>query len=373
MKKFFYSGVFAAFLLFSVWRFFLNLTESLVSPETPNVVNVYTWGDFIPKDIQAQFEKETGYKLNIDYIDSDEMLEAKLLTGKSEYDVVYPSTPYVFRHVSLNLYEPLNLSLIPNIQNIDKDFLDNFSINHKTHAVPYLWGSSGLCYNEDIFDRVFLDENIESWTYVFDPEKLTKISKYGVASNTSPNELFSSLAFWRGDTPKTQDASEKHIEELYEIAREARPFWRVFLSSDGAIQALGSGEVAIAFVWNGDAVAAINMAKTKNKRLKYMVPKEGALQWVDSLAIPKTAKNKTGAYALINFLLQVKNMAAVTNCVRFANTSALSKRYISPNILNNRALYPSQEEYGRLYLDKRINPKLERSINRHFFKILVGY
>lgn len=372
MKKFFYSFFFLLLLLFATYLF-LTPKQKEKASNFQSTVNVYTWVDFIPLELQKKFEQETGYKLNIDYIDSDEMLEAKLLTGKSEYDVVYPSTPYIFRHMNLGVYASLDLSLITNYQNVDSVFMNHFTSQKGVFFIPYLWGSSGLCYNVNVFNKVFPGVDVDSWGYVFNPDKLKLISKFGVASNVSPNELFSSIGFWRGYTPSTHPSNESFIQDSYSLAKKARPFWRVFLSSDASIQALGSGEVALAFMWNGDAVEAVNLARSKGKVLRYMVPKEGGLLWIDGLAIPKTSKNKIGAHAFINFLLEPKNMAVVTNAVRFANTASGSKPYINPKIVNNRVLYPVGDEYDRLHLDKRSSPKLERSINRHFFKILVAY
>ncbi|WP_350331562.1 ABC transporter substrate-binding protein [Candidatus Bodocaedibacter vickermanii] len=327
--------------------------------------------DFIPPELQKKFEDKTGIKLHIDYIDSDEGLEAKLLTGKAEYDIVYPSTPYVFRHMKLGLYAPLSLEKIPNIQYVDKDFLNDFKTGSTLYSIPYLWGTSGFAYNTQTFNSIFPNETIDSWAYVFDPKKLKKIAKKGVSSTSCGNELFCAIGFWQNFRP--QVSTLKTIDIITQIANQARPYWRVFLSSESAIQALGSGEVAIAFMWNGDALMAQQLGALHNKKIQYVIPKEGSLKWIDELAIPHNAPNYEAAHTLINFLLEPEHMALVTNYVRFANTCAKSKNFIRPDILENKIIYPDESVMKTLAIDTHANPQLERTINRHFFKILVGY
>jgi putrescine transport system substrate-binding protein len=327
--------------------------------------------DFIPSSLQKKFEEQTNIKLHIDYIDSDEGLETKLLTGKAEYDIVYPSTPYVFRNIQLGLYKPLNIKDIPNLNNIDTAFIKDFQTSNQLYALPYLWGTSGFAYDVETFENAFPNDQINSWEFVFNPEKLKKITSQGVAATASSNELFCAIKFWRekcltDDTPSS-------IQLNYAIAHQARPYWRVFLTSEAAIQALGSGEVSLAFMWSGDALAAQKLSLLRHKKIEYVIPKEGVLKWIDSLAIPHNAPNSSAAYQFINFLLEPEHMAEVTNYVKFANTSSRSKKYIASEILNNKIIYPDEHSLDKLYLDKRSHPQFERTINRHFFKILVGY
>jgi putrescine transport system substrate-binding protein len=265
----------------------------------------------------------------------------------------------------------LNLKLIPNISNIDLEFIRDFKNGHTIYSIPYLWGSSGFAYNRDVIQSIFGEITIDSWAYMFDPVNLQKLKRKGIASTASGNELFCAIGLWQGYLPHHYTEDLIHIAAQY--ARLARPYWRVFLSSESAIQALGSGEVALAFIWNGDAVAAQNLGNIQGQTIQYVIPKEGALKWIDSLAIPYNAPHTEAAHTFINFLLDPQNMAEVTNYVQFANTSTHSKKFIKPEIINNPVLYPAAAYMQRLILDTRTDPKLERTINRQFFKILVGY
>lgn len=351
---------------------YIGYVSSKKGSRHQNVLTVYTWIDFIPADLQEKFEKQTGIKLHIDFIDSDEALEAKLLTGKSEYDLVYPSTPYVFRHMNLGLYKALDIQLIPNLKYIDAKFLSQFQSKEKLYySIPYLWGSSGFAYDVDILAKAFPGEKIDSWEYVFSPKKLASIAKQGVAVTSSANEFFVAGAQWQG--VRLSEVAIGDIKKITEFVRKSRPHWTAFLSSDAAGQALLSGEVVLAGIWNGDAAKAKKLAYPQGKNLKYVIPKEGALQWVDSLAIPHNAPNAKDAHALINFLLEPKHMARVTNVVHFANTNPSSTQYVNSEIRSNNVLYPTPDVQARLVLDRRVNPKIERTINRYFFKILVGY
>jgi len=358
-------------LLFIFGFYYSIFSHSKKITSNTTLLTVYTWMDFIPPELQKKFEDQTGTKLHIDYLDSDEGLEAKLLTGKAEYDIVYPSTPYVFRHMKLGLYAPLSLEKIPNIKYVDERFMQDFTTGSTLYSIPYLWGTSGFAYDIETFNSIFTNEVIDSWSYVFDPKKLKKIAQKGVSSTSSGNELFCAICFWQNFQP--QVSTLKTIDIITRLANQARPYWRVFLSSESAIQALGSGEVAIAFMWNGDALTAQQLGTLHNKKIQYVVPKEGALKWIDGLAIPHNSPNYEAAHGLINFLLEPEHMALVTNYVRFANTCSKSKKFIRPDILENKIIYPEESVMKNLAIDTRSNPQFERTINRHFFKILVGY
>ncbi len=363
-----WGGAIGVFVFLLYVSFFQRDETDVVSRKT---LTVYTWLDFIPEALQQKFEEETGVKLHIDYINSDEALEAKLLTGKSEYDLVYPSTPYVFRHINLGLFQPLDRTKLPNLKYLDKGLVVSFEVEKQLFAIPYLWGSSGFAYDKDVFDKIFFGEKINSWGYLFDPQKLTFIRSFGLAMTSSANEMFVALGFWKDVNLACLTSNNLHL--LAQFGKEARPYWTAFLSSDSAVQALASGEVISSFIWNGDAAKARDLAKLQGRNIRYVVPREGALKWVDSLAIPHNAPNANGAHKLINFLLKPENMALVTNVVRFANTSQASKAYISRGITSDEVLYPTQETQERLVLDRRSNSKIERTINRYFFRILVGY
>lgn len=371
IKKAYILIAFSCLLFFGGIYYLFSAPLKQSGNPTDKTLNIYTWADFISPDLQKEFEAQTGIKLHIDYMDSDEALEAKLLTGKSEYDLVYPSTPYVFRHIKMGLYKPLDLRKIPNIKNIDTDFLDDFKENDTIYSIPYLWASSGYAYNVEVFNEAFPSEEIDGWEYMFNPEKLKKIASKGVATISSAYELFGALGFWKGYSP--ENTPDNFIETAADLAKKARPYWHVFLSSDAAIQALGAGEVAIAFIWNGDAIVSQILAETQGRKIQYVTPKEGTYKGVDGLAIPCNSSNPDAAHQFINFLLKAENMAHVTNRVRFANTSSLSKKFILPEIVNNPILYPAPHIMKRIKVNRQINSKNERRMNRQFFKILVGY
>lgn len=351
--------------------YYVYYSPTVDTPIQTNRLTIYTWLDFIPPTLQKKFEQQTNIAIHIDYIDSDEGLESKLLTGKAEYDLVYPSTPYVFRHIQMGLYKALSPNDIPNLNHIDDGFLKDFSTKGQLYALPYLWGTSGFAYDVETFDQAFPGQSINSWSYMFDPENLKKISGKGVAATASGNELFCAIHFWKGK--QLSDITEYAIQSNFATAHVARPYWRVFLTSEAAIQALGSGEVALAFMWSGDALSAQKLSSLRHKRIQYVIPKEGALMWIDSLAVPHNAPNASAAYQFINFILEPEHMAEVTNYVKFANTNSRSKKFIHSELLNNNIIYPDLHITDKLYLDQRSHPQFERTMNRHFFKILVGY
>ncbi len=156
------------------------------------VLHVYNWSDYIAPDTLEKFTKETGIKVVYDVYDSNEVLEAKLLAGKSGYDVVVPSNSFLAKQIKAGVYQKLDKSKLPNWKNLNKDLMHTLEVSDpgNEHAIPYMWGTIGIGYNPDKVKAAFGDNApVDSWDLVFKPENIQKLKQCGVSFLDSPTEI----------------------------------------------------------------------------------------------------------------------------------------------------------------------------------------
>lgn len=362
MKKHHFLIVFALFLAYFFWPKTIQNKN--------NVVNVYAWSGYIPDSVQKKFLEETGIRVNVSLMDSDEALESKILTGHEGYDIVFPSTPYVFKHMTLDVYTSLTEDKIPNLALIDKKIFNRFKSGDKILVAPYLWGTTGFVYNKDIFDKLFPGEEIDSWVYLYDPEKLEKIKRHGVVFFGSAHELFLSASLYGGADP--ENLTEEDLLKADKMLHLARPYIFSAAPSGHAAQSVLSGEAVIAASSSGDVSRVKSVAKARGLDLQYVFPKEGIIRWVDSMAILKSAPHKENAFKLLNFLLRPDVIAEVSQASYFPNAVPDSKKYIPEAYFENPAFNPPAEVMKRLRFDGNYSLALLRQMNRLYFKVLMS-
>lgn len=183
------------------------------------VLHVYNWSDYIAPDTVEKFTKETGIKVVYDVFDSNETLEAKLLAGKSGYDIVVPSNNFLAKQIKAGVYQPLDKSKLPNWKNLDANLMKTIEVSDpgNQYAFPYMWGSIGIGYNPEKVKAV-LGENapVDSWDLLFKPENIEKLKSCGVSFLDSPTEILPIALHYLGHSPVSQDAKElKAAEELW--------------------------------------------------------------------------------------------------------------------------------------------------------------
>ncbi|GAA0576780.1 polyamine ABC transporter substrate-binding protein [Caenispirillum bisanense] len=338
------------------------------------VLNVYNWSDYIAEDTIANFEKETGIKVNYDVYDSNEMLEAKLLAGNSGYDVIMPTSTFLARFVKGNIVQPLDKSKIPNFANLDPGLLAGLANNDpgNAHAGIYQWGTNGLGYiPEKVTAALGADAPVNSWDLLFKPENAAKLASCGIYVLDSPSEIFPITMAYLGYAPDTEDAEAyKKAEELW---AGIRPYITKFHSSE-YINALANGDACVAMGFSGDVFIAASRAEEAGKpfTVEYAIPKEGTLMWFDTLAIPADAPHPENAHAFINYILQPEVVGAITNYVSYANAVPASKDVVDPEIWNNPAIFPTDEVKQKLFVDKPASQKLDRLRTRSWNKIKTG-
>jgi len=337
-------------------------------------LNVYNWSDYIAEDTIPNFEQQSGVKVTYDVFDSDEMVETKLLAGSSGYDVVVPSLSFLGRQIQAGVFLPLDKSRIPNLKNLDPKMLERIALQDPGNqfAVPYLWGTSGIGYNVDKIKAIFGDTAVTgSWDVVFKPENAAKLKDCGITVLDTPSELIPIALNYLGEDPHSVDP--KVIDKAAALLKSIRPYIRNFHSSS-YINDLANGDVCLVVGWSGDIIQARDRAAESGNgvNVAYSIPKEGAPQWFDMLAIPKDAKNVDSAYAFINYLLDPKVAAANTNFVTYPNPVPESKPLVDKAIADDPTIYPPADVDAKLFTFAVLPPDVDRQYTRIWTELKTG-
>ena len=334
------------------------------------VVNIYNWADYIGKDTLAQFERSTGIKVVYDTYDADETLEAKMMAGDSGYDVVSTSTDFFSRQIKAGIYQKLDRSKLPNWNNLDPQVLavEAAADPGNQYAMPYLRHVNGFAYNVDMIKARMPDAPLDSLDMIFKPEIIARFADCGVSFLDQAEDVLQlALNYLHLDPNSTNPEDYKRAEKLL---LAVRPYIRAFDSSE-YMNGLGNREFCISMSWSGDYAAAKARAKAAGVEvnLAFTVPKEGANASFDALLIPVDAPHPEAAHRFLNFMLEPRVIADITNEIHYGNDNLASTPYVDPKILNDPAIYPTAEMAARLYESAEVNPALERIRTRTWTRI----
>lgn len=338
------------------------------------VLNVYNWSDYIAPDTLAKFEKETGIKVTYDVFDSNEVLETKLVTGNTGYDVVVPSLTFLARQIQAGVFMPLDKSKLTNLTNMDPAIQANIAALDpgNTHSVNYLWGTTGIGYNVKKIKEIFGDAApTDSWALVFEPENLAKLKACGVYFLDTPSEMIPPVLKYLGEQPNSFDPAV--IAKAEARLKELRPSITQFHSSE-YINALANGDACVAVGWSGDIFQAqARAAEAKNGvDIAYVIPKEGAPMWFDMMAIPKDAKHPNNAHLFMNFIMRPDIAAEISNYVSYASANKAALEQISPELKANVGVYPTPEASKGLFSLAVLPPDVDRLFNRIWTSLKTG-
>ena len=337
------------------------------------VLHVYNWSDYIAPDTIANFEKESGIKVVYDVFDSNETLEAKLLAGKSGYDIVVPSNSFLAKQIKAGVYQELDKSKLSNYGNLNKSLLKAVSVSDpdNKHAFPYMWGSIGIGYNPEKVKAALGVDKIESWDVLMKPENIAKLKSCGVSFLDSPTEMLPIALHYLGLPTDTQKKADlKQAEDLF---LKIRPSIGYFHSSK-YISDLANGNICVAVGYSGDIQQAKSRAAEAGGKVKvaYDIPKEGAGSFFDMVAIPKDAENVEAAYAFMNYLLKPEVMASITNSVRFPNGNEKATALVDKDITSDPGIYPPADVQAKLYAIADLPAATQREMTRSWTKIKSG-
>jgi len=318
----------------------------------PKVLNVYNWSDYIDPKLIDQFQKETGIKVNYEVMDSNELLQTKLQAGRTGFDVVVPSASFLANQIKAGIYQKLDRSRLTNYKNLDPAILkklDAFDPGN-LYAVNYMWGTSGVAYNEEKIKELDPNAPVDSFAMFYDPKEIRKFAKCGVSILDAPSEVVGTVLIYLG-----KDANSEKPEDLAAVEKvlmSIRPFVRK-IDSSAYIDNLANGEWCLSLGWSGDVLQAADRATEAKKtfHIKYHIPKEGAVQFFDNLAIPADATHVKNAHLFIDFLNRPEVAAQNSNFIHYANGNSASLPLISAEVKNNPDVYPPPDLMAKLVPD----------------------
>ncbi len=350
-------------------------TAKVKESETQQSLFFYNWNDYIAPNTIPDFEKKTGINTTYDLYDSNEVLEGKLLSGRSGFDLVSPSHDFYKTQIRAKVYTKLDKSQLPNLKNLDPRIMKVISSAYdkdNQYGIPYLWGTTGIGYNKKAVEKALgKDAPVDSWALVLEPENMKKLQECGVAFLDAPSEVLPSVMAYLG---KPGDSlNKKDYQAAIKKIKTVSPYVSYFHSSK-SISDLANGDICVAIGWSGDMLMARDRAKAaKNKQdIRYSIPKEGAAMWFDMLAIPADAPNKQAAYKMLNYLMEPKVIADITNYVAYANPNPASKPFVDKEIANDPGIYPDDATMDKLFVFKELPNKLKRMITREWTRIKTG-
>lgn len=296
-------------------------------------LNIFIWSEYMPPTMPKAFEKATGIKVKIDLYESNEEMLAKLQSGGvSQYDIVVPSDYIMPSMIKLGLLQPLGHSKIPNLKNLGSKFRNTTFDPGNKYSVGWQWGTVGLIYRKDRIKP----SDAQSWSILFDPKK----DPGPFCLLDSVREMMGiTLRYLGYDFNSIKPNELKAASDLL-IRTKKRGSCLGFKGGVGGKNDVVANAAAAAIVYNGDAVRAI---ATDPKHLAFTVPREGSEIWLDNMCIPAKAPHPDAAYKWINWILEPKIGAWLSNYNHFATPNAAAKPFLDKKDLDNPAVWPTPE------------------------------
>ena len=354
----------AAFLIAAALLFALMPAQPARAAEGTDqgvTINVYNWGEYIANgtdgslDINAEFTRRTGIRVNYTTFDSNESLYSKLVGGGADYDVIIPSDYMVSRLIHENMLAELDFSNIPNFRYIDESFRDPDYDPEGRYSVPYTWGVVGLFYNTD-----YIEEEITSWSSLWDDRYAGKILMFD-----NPRDSFAIAQLLLGQSLNTTEESD--WLEAAALLKQQKPMVQAYVM-DRIFDKMESEEAWIAPYYSGDAAILVD----NSDNIRFVVPREGTNYFVDAMCIPATSGHKAEAEAYINFLCDPEIAGANMDYVGYSTPETAAKAYMDPEIVESPVHYPDGETLARTQVFVNLPEETSRLIDRLWAEAKMG-
>ena len=339
------------------------------------VLKVTNWGEYIAEDTISNFEKEYGIKVIYDPYDSSEAIDAKLLAGNSGYDVVSHSGSDTARLIKAGIVAPLDMSKLDNVQHMDPAImaqLDSDWDPGNKHFIPYMWGTHGVTYNEELVKETYPDAPIGSMDMVFDPKHMKELAKCGVSFLDSPGDIIPMALAHLGLDPNSTNRED--YEKVGAMLAEIRPYIKTF--DNYAYQRMPQKEFCVATTWGPDGLLAMSGAAEANTGvvLDFFLPEgEGRAQlWIDGWMIPSDAANKEDAHLFLNYMMRPEVGANDSNFTWYATANKTAKPMVDEEVTSSPAAFPTSDQVARMYTETVLPPKIERLQTRTWTDFKAG-
>lgn len=332
----------------------IGLTLLAVQASAANVVRVHNWAEYIDPDVIRDFERDTGIKVEYSQFATAAELEADLAAGK-RFDVIVPTDFQLQRMIQENQLLELELAKLPNRSEVSSELLSKLSSKNRAdrYVTPYMWGTAGLVINEHAVSQALQGEVTNSWSLLFDHATASKLKSCGAVFHNEPEQTLSLYLNYRGKNLRTLSVRgiDKATREIDELGIPLGP--KAFTD---LVSQLSEGRICAAITWNGIAA----MANQKGE-LRYSIPQEGGLIFIDSLAIPRNAPNRQSAYRFIDYMLQPSVAARNARATHFTPSLDLTRE--SNQRLLPELTIPGPEERRRLFFLERLSDDQRHAID----------
>lgn len=335
------------------------------SAHAEDQLHLYNWNNYIAPETVTRFEASCKCKVvQTFYADNEEML-AKLAAGAKGYDIIVPTGNALQSLIKQNALKPLDKTQLSNLKNINPAYLNTDFDKGNQFSVPYAYTVTLIGYNDQKIKELGI--NVDSWAAIFDPKLLEKM-KGKITVLDSANELMAAALKYLGYS--ANDTDEKHWQEAKNVILKAKPYWAAF-NGTSYIKELTVGNIWLVHGYSSDIFQAdIDAQKAGRKfHIRHAMPKEGAVLALDSMVIHKAAPRPDLAQKFMNFMLEGKNAAELTNLIGSGNPNAEALKSINPDIAKNTAIFPDQASLAKLEMLKDLNSKQRRSLNKIWTEI----
>jgi putative spermidine/putrescine transport system substrate-binding protein/putrescine transport system substrate-binding protein len=335
------------------------------------VVNISNWNGYIADDTLAGFTQSTGIKATYDIHDSNEVLESKLMTGNTGYDVVSPSNHFLSRLIKAGAIQKLDRGQLPNWKNLDPALMKKLEVNDpgNQYGYPYMWGTAGIGYNVEKIKAIFGNTDVtHSWKLFFAEENIKKLSQCGVAIIDNPTQILPITLNYLGLPPHSHEPAD--YKKAEQALLKIRPYVQYFHASK-YISDLANGNVCAVIGFNGDIVQAAASAKEANNGIDiaYSIPDEGSTLWFDMVVMPKSAPHEKNGYAYMNYLLTPQVIANISNSIHYANPNLAADQYVTPAVKQDLAIYPPKTVLEKLFTVEELPAAIARLSTRLWTKL----
>lgn len=337
-------------------------------------VHIYNWYDYIAPDATKNFQQEMDIEPVYDVFDNSDVMQSKIMAGRSGYDVVFASGDLLPNLIKAGVIKELDRTQLPNLPHLDPEILAKLQSNDpgNRYAAPYMWGTTGIGYDADKVKAILGTEApVDSWDLIFKEENIGKLSQCGVAVLDAPNEIIPIALHYLGLPYNSQNPEDYRKAEA--LLLKVRPHIRYFDSSK-FISDLANGNVCVAVGWSGgvlDAKASSELA-ANGRKVVYSIPREGAPVWVESMVLLNDAPNPKQGLQFINYMLRPEVIAQSSNYLSYPNANKDARVLVAEKIRNNPDVYPPKEVMDTLFPLEPLPLKMERVRTRLWSKVKTG-
>ena len=356
MKK--TTAAFAAVLI-------LALTAAAAPASAADQLHLYNWNNYIAPETIKRFEEQCKCEVVQTYYSDNEELLAKLAAGAKGYDILVPTSNAVQALIRGGQLKPIDKAQLPNLKNIDPTYLNTPFDPGNQYSVPYAMSTTIIGYNDEKMKELGLPT--DTWAVIFDPKYLEKV-KGRVTVLDSSSELFAAALKYLGYS--ANDTDPKHWDEATAPIKKAKPYWAAFNASS-YIKELTVGNIWLVHGYSNDIFQANLDAQAAGRKFHILqgMPKEGAVLALDNMVIHKSAPRPDLSLKFMNFMLEGKNSAELTNLIGSGNPNKDALQYIKPEIKTLPAVFPPKELQGKLEQLKDLTVAQRRLRNKQWTEI----